>query len=167
MIPVRPIPVIAALAAAFFVGAADAQQTGQLTLPGVTVTAPPFVPLYLRPGNGLKAFQRNPYFGNNRVEEDKFTPVACDDDIARVAPVSTGSCREGYHLVPAYLHGTDRHWRNTCQIDHDVTIYDAGGLSVEADVLSLTPIRLRPAGRLGAIAMLPVIAAMTRKTFRT
>jgi hypothetical protein len=140
----RCLATITAVAAAFFVCTAHAQQTGQLTLPGVTVTAPPFVPLYLRrtPGDPLnsKAFQRNPYFGNNRVEEEKFTPVACSDNIARVAPFSTGSCLEGYHLIPAYLHGTSH--KGDCKVDHDVAIYALGDLSVEADVFVFDPYKL-------------------------
>jgi hypothetical protein len=138
----RALPTIAAMMAAFVVGTAHAQNTGQMTLPGVTVTAPEFVPLYLRPTPGdpfnTKAYQRNPYFGNNRVEEDKFTPVACSNDIARVAPVSTGSCLEGYHMVPGYIHGSKK-GTNRCNVDHDVTIYDVGDLSVEADVFVFDP----------------------------
>jgi hypothetical protein len=114
----RALPTIAATVAVFFVGFAYAQNT-QVTLPQVTVTAPSFVPLYLRPTPGdvfnTKAYQRNPYFGNNRVEEEKFAPVPCSDNIARAAPVSTGSCLEGYHLVPTYiLRRADwRPWRAT------------------------------------------------------
>jgi hypothetical protein len=146
--PMRPMPVIAVLAAAFFVGAAQAQQTGQMTLPQVTVTAPPaFVAPYLRPTPGdtlnSQAYQRNPYAGDNRVEEDRFTPVACSDDIARVAPASTGSCLEGYHLIPGRNYGTERPSRS-CRVDHDVTIYDTGDLSVEADVFVFDPYLLTP-----------------------
>jgi hypothetical protein len=141
----RALTAIAALVAIFFVSVAQAQPTEQMTLPGVTVTAPPFVPLYMRhtPGDLLnsKAYQRNPYFGNNRVEEEKFTPVACSDSIARVAPASTGSCLEGYHLIPGPIYGIERP-SSSCRVDHDVTIYDLGDLSVEADVFVFDPYML-------------------------
>ena len=62
---------------AIMVSAAGAcgQQTEQLSLPNVTVTAPaaPVPAPYLRdPG---KAYQRNPYSGRYRVEEDRFREV--------------------------------------------------------------------------------------------
>jgi hypothetical protein len=149
----KVLPTITAMMALSFVGLAHAQNTAQTTLPEVTVTAPEFVPLYLRPTPGdpfnTKAYQRNPYFGNNRVEEDKFAPVPCSDNIARAAPVSTGSCLEGYHLVPASIyyggrtggHGGQPGVKGTarCNVDHDVTIYDVGDLSVEADVFVFDP----------------------------
>jgi hypothetical protein len=84
------------------------------------------------------------------VEDDKFAPVPCSDNIARVAPVSTGSCLEGYHLAPAsgsrFKRGGSR-----CNVDHDVTIYDVGDLSVEADVFVFDPYFLAggPRGRPG------------------
>jgi hypothetical protein len=92
---------IAVAAAAPFASATLAQQTNQMTLPPVTVTAP-FVPLYLRPGNGVKAFQRNPYYGNNRVEETRFAPVPCSG--FRIDPASAGAsertCLQGDRLIP-------------------------------------------------------------------
>jgi hypothetical protein len=132
-----------------FTPAVLAQETNQMTLPQVTVTAP-FVPLYLRPGNSLKAFQRNPYYGNNRVEEDRFAPVPCGG--FRIDPASAGTsdrtCLQGFRLVPAYMHvskGGDRSSKH-CDIDHDVTIYTVGDLSVEADVLVFDPYKLRADG---------------------
>jgi hypothetical protein len=136
-----PLLVVAiALAAAAWVSAAFAQQTNQTTLPQVTVTAPA-VPLYLRPGDGLKAFRRNPYFGNNRVEESRFAPVPCSG--FRIDPASAEandrSCLQGYRLVSGYVHmSKGKH----CDIDHDVTIYDVGDLSVEADVIIFDPYKL-------------------------
>jgi hypothetical protein len=136
---------IAFAAAAPFISAALAEQTDQMTLPQVTVTAP-FVPLYLRPGDGLKAFRRNPYFGNNRVEENRFAPVPCSG--FRIDPASAGAadrtCLQGYRLVPALVYGPkggDRDHKH-CDIDHDVTIYDVGNLSVEADVFVFDPYKL-------------------------
>jgi hypothetical protein len=135
-------------AAASCVGAALAQQTNQMTLPQVTVTAPPFVPLYLRPGTGLKAFERNPYFGNNRVEENRFAPVPCSG--FHIDSASAGAfdrtCLEGNRLVPAYIHvatkGGERGGGKHCEINHDVTIYNVGDLSVEADALVFDPYKL-------------------------
>jgi hypothetical protein len=128
---------------------APAQQANQMTLPQVTVTAPPFVPLYLRPGTGLKAFERNPYFGNNRVEENRFARVPCGGfriDPAISAGASDETCLEGNRLVPAYIHvatkGGERGGGKHCEIDHDVTLYNVGDLSVEADVLVFDPYKL-------------------------
>jgi hypothetical protein len=148
--PLRAAAAIAIAAVASFTSSSPAQETNQMTLPQVTVTAPPFVPLYLRPGTGLKAFERNPYFGNNRVEEDRFAPVPCSG--FRIDPASAGAsdrtCLQGYRLVPAYLHvskGGDRSSKH-CDIDHDVTIYNVGDLSVEADVFVFDPYKLRAEG---------------------
>jgi hypothetical protein len=146
-LPSIVLVLLTAVAAALpFASAALAQQADQMTLPQVTVTAPSFVPLYLRPGTGLKAIERNPYFGNNRVEESRFTQVPCGG--FRIDPAATGtsdsSCLQGYRLVPAYVHvskGGDRDSKH-CTIDHDVTIYSAGDLSVEADILLFDPYKL-------------------------
>ena len=142
---------IAVVAAAPFTSAALAQQANQTTLPEVTVTAPPFVPLYLRPGDGLKAFQRNPYFGNNRVEESRFAPVPCSG--FRIDPASAGAadrtCLQGNRLLPASVHVSNGRGDTSithCEIDHDVTIYNVGDLSVEADVLVFDPYKLTGTG---------------------
>jgi hypothetical protein len=139
-----------ALAAVSFTAAALAQQANQMTLPQVTVTAPPPIPLYLRPRNGLKAFERNPYFGNNRVEENSFAPVPCSG--FRIDPASAvaanRTCLQGYRMVPGYLYvskGGDRSSRH-CNIDHDVTIFSIGVLTVEADVLLFDPYKLDGTG---------------------
>src|SRR6201986_3601210 len=74
-----------------------AQET-KLPVPNVTVTAPatPVEPPYLRsPG---KSFERNPYAGRYRVEEDKFTEVPCTE--TRIASSAGGKCLQGYRLVP-------------------------------------------------------------------
>src|ERR1700741_964708 len=74
-------------------GGACAQQTEQLSLPNVTVTAPaaPAPAPYLRdPG---KAYQRNPYTGRYRVEEDRFREVPCT--ATRIAPAMGGKCLQG------------------------------------------------------------------------
>jgi hypothetical protein len=153
VLAVRRLGVAAAAIAAVLVGCGLAvAQVRELTLPGVTVTAPPFAPLYLRraPDDMLnsKAYQRNPYFGNNRVEEDHFTPVPCTG--FRIDPAAAGTsdrtCLQGYRMVPGYLHATDRNWKNNCQMDHDVSIYNVGDLSVEADVFVFDPYKLTALG---------------------
>jgi hypothetical protein len=75
-----------------------AQQTEQLSLPNVTVTAPavPAPAPYLR--DPAKAYQRNPYSGRYRVEEDKFREVPCT--ATRIAPATGGKCLQGYRLLP-------------------------------------------------------------------
>jgi hypothetical protein len=137
---------IAFAAAAPSTSAALAEQTDQMTLPQVTVTAP-FVPLYLRPGDGLKAFQRNPYFGDNRVEETRFAPVPCNG--FRIDPASAGAsdrnCLQGYRLIPAYVHECKKGGDGACghcEMDHDVTIFNIGDLSIEADVIVFDPYKL-------------------------
>jgi hypothetical protein len=146
--PWRSIVLIASIAAAgvaLFTVAARADPATETTLPPVTVTAP-FVPLYLRSGNGLKAFQRNPYFGNNRVEENRFTPVPCSG--SRIDPAASGAsdrtCLEGDRLVPGYVAGSKGGDRDSkhCKIDHDVTIYNVGDLSIEADVFVFDPYKI-------------------------
>src|SRR5215472_9522232 len=81
---------VAAMAIISAAAGACAQETRQLSLPSVSVTAPapPVEPPYLRdPG---KAYQRNPYNGRYRVEEDKFSEVPCT--VTRIASASGGKC---------------------------------------------------------------------------
>jgi hypothetical protein len=148
--PICLVVLIAVAVTAPFTSAAFAQQPDQMTLPQVTVTAP-FVPLDLRPGNGVKAYERNPYFGNNRVEENNFAPVPCSG--FRIDPASAGAsdrtCLQGYRLVPASVHVSNGRGDTSvthCDIDHDVTIYNVGDLSVEADVLVFDPYKLDATG---------------------
>jgi hypothetical protein len=148
----RRLLVAAAALAAMFAGCGSPfAQVKQLTVPGVTVTAPPFVPLYLRPPNGVfdyRAYERDPYFGDNRVEEYRFAPVPCSG--FRIDPAAAGTsdrtCLQGQRLVLGYLHGTDLDWRNNCLIDHDVSIYKVGDLSVEADVFVFDPYKVTMGG---------------------
>jgi hypothetical protein len=77
---------------------ASAQQTEQLSLPNVNVTAPalPVEPPYLR--DPAKAYRRNPYSGRYRVEEEKFREVPCA--ATRIAFPTGGKCLQGYKLLP-------------------------------------------------------------------
>ena len=89
---------IAALATMSSASGTYAQETKQLPVPNVTVTAPtaPIEPPYMR--NPWKSFERNPYAGRYRVEEDKFTEVPCNE--TRIASSAGGKCLQGYRLVP-------------------------------------------------------------------
>jgi hypothetical protein len=145
---------VVALAAALSSYGLPAQEVRHLRVPKVRVTAPSLVPPYLRPTPvdwlGARAYERNPYFGSNRVEENNFPPVPCDG--FRIDPAAAGTsgrtCLQGYRLVPGYLSGTDRDSGNNCEIDHDVAIYNVGDLSVEADVFVFDPYKLTATGPL-------------------
>jgi len=124
---------------------ARAQQTEQLSLPPVTVIAPaPAVePPYLRdPGT---AYQRNPYNGRYRVEEDKFREVPCA--ATRIASASGGKCLQGYRLIPALTQQiTNPKGGDNCDLALDVVIYTAGNMSIEADTLIFDPYKLTAIG---------------------
>ena len=137
--------VITGMAIAASAAGACAQQTEQLSVPNVTVTAPatPVAPPYLRdPG---KAYQRNPYNGRYRVEEDKFPEVPCT--ATRIASVTGGRCLQGYRLIPALTQQiTNPKGGDNCDLALDVVIYSAGSLSIEADTLIFDPYKLTAIG---------------------
>jgi hypothetical protein len=123
---------------------ACAQQTEQLSLPNVTVTAPaPVAPPYLRdPG---KAYERNPYSGRYRVEEDKFREVPCT--ATRIASAAGGKCLQGYRLLPGATDQiTNPKGSSNCDLSLDVVAYSAGNLSIEADTLIFDPYWLTAIG---------------------
>ncbi len=115
---------------------AHAQQSVQLSVPNVTVTAPavPVQPPYLR--NPWKSYERNPYAGRYRVEEDKFPEVPCN--VTRIASSAGGKCLQGYRLVPGnamvYSAGGLR-----CDMALDVVMYNVGSLAIEASTLIFDP----------------------------
>jgi len=137
--------VAGALAALAIVAAAStpyAQET-KLTVPNVTVTAPPVPvqPPYLRdPG---KSYERNPYAGRYRVEEDKFKEVPCN--VTRIASSAGGKCLQGYRLVPGdallYARGGLK-----CDMALDVVMSRVGNLSIEASTLIFDPYKVAPTG---------------------
>jgi len=137
--------VITGMAIAASAACACAQQTEQLSVPNVTVTAPatPVAPPYLRdPG---KAYQRNPYNGRYRVEEDKFPEVPCT--ATRIASATGGRCLQGYRLIPALTQQiTNPKGGDNCDLALDVVIYSAGNLSIEADTLIFDPYKLTAIG---------------------
>lgn len=122
-----------------------AQQTEQLSLPNVTVTAPviPVVPPYQRdPG---RSYQRNPYSGRYRVEEDRFREVPCT--ATRIASTAAGKCLQGYRLLPGATDQiTSPKGGSNCDLALDVVIYSAGNLSIEADTLIFDPYKLTAIG---------------------
>ena len=141
----RLVRIIAGLAVIALAPVAVAQQAEQLSLPNVTVTAPatPPVPPYLRdPGT---AYQRNPYNGRYRVEEDRFREVACT--ATRIASTNGGKCLQGYRLIPALTQQiTNPKGGDNCDLALDVVMYTAGNLSIEADTLIFDPYKLTAIG---------------------
>jgi hypothetical protein len=130
------------LAITAFAGAASAQDT-KLTVPNVTVTAPPVPvqPPYLR--DPWKSYERNPYAGRYRVEEDKFTEVPCN--VTRIASSAGGKCLQGYRLVP----GTELFVQRgglKCDMALDVVMSRVGNLSIEASTLIFDPYKLSATG---------------------
>jgi hypothetical protein len=119
-----------------------AQET-KLPVPNVTVTVPVAAvePPYLR--NPWKSYQRNPYAGRYRVEEDKFPEVPCN--VTRIASSAGGKCLQGYRLVPGQvlLHQSGG---LRCDMALDVVMYNVGNLSVEASTLIFDPYKLAATG---------------------
>jgi hypothetical protein len=135
---------VAAMSIISSAAAAFAQETRQLSLPNVNVTAPapPLEPPYLRdPG----AYQRNPYNGRYRVEEDKFREVPCS--ATRIASAAGGKCLQGYRLIPAQTQQVvNPKGGDNCDLALDVVVYSAGNLSIEADTLIFDPYKLTAIG---------------------
>ena len=125
-------------------GRSDAQEPNQIPLPEVTVTAPaptPRPPYQRDPG---KSYERNPYFGRNRVEEDKFKEVPCA--ATRIASATGGKCLQGYRLEPADVVLNRTTMGTTCELALDVVIFTVGSLSIEADTLIFDPYKLTAIG---------------------
>jgi hypothetical protein len=133
---------IAALAIVSSASAIYAQET-KLPVPNVTVTAPaaPVEPPYMR--DPWQSYQRNPYAGRYRVEEDKFTEVPCN--VTRIASSAGGKCLQGYRLVPGQglLH---QNGGLRCDMALDVVMYNVGNLSIEASTLIFDPYKLAATG---------------------
>jgi hypothetical protein len=140
----RILVFIAATAATASVIRAYAQDP-TLSVPNVTVTAPapPVAPPYLRdPG---KAYQRNPYSGRYRVEEDKFPEVPCT--ATRIASAAGGKCLQGYRLIPGPTDQiTNPKGGSNCDLALDVVLYRVRNLSIEADTVIFDPYKLTAIG---------------------
>ncbi len=136
---------VAAMAIISSASGADAEEARQLTVPNVTVTAPaaPVAPPYLRdPG---KAYQRNPYTGRYRVEEDHFREVPCT--ATRIASAAGGKCLLGYRLLPGATDQiTNPKGGSNCDLSLDVVTYSTGNLSIEADTLVFDPYKVTAIG---------------------
>jgi hypothetical protein len=108
-------------------GGTAAQQN--LTLPDVAVTAPPVTPPPAKP---------NPYFGNARVEEDKWPEIPCA--ASRIALATGDTCKKG-PSQQTFEKGDAQGARqqSNCNIAHDLVINNFGNLTIEADVLVFDP----------------------------
>jgi hypothetical protein len=118
--------VLAAIACSAPAGAADEQKLAPL--PEVTVTAPrPVTP-------PEKKFV--PYFGNPRVEEDKWPDIPCSD--SRVGVAAAGTCKTGtpQESAPGLLPNGPN---SNCRIAHDLVMTNLGNLAIEADVMVFDP----------------------------
>jgi hypothetical protein len=134
-----------AFIAAAMMASADAAyaQDAKLSLPNVTVTAPPVPvePPYMRdPG---KAYARDPYLGRFRVEENKFAEVPCT--ATRIGLGPRAKCLRGYRLMPPEVI-EDRQGSSSCEMALDVVIDSAGKLSIEADILAIDPYKITANG---------------------
>ena len=89
---------------------------------------------YLR--NPWKSYERNPYDGRYRVEEDKFVKVPCSE--TRIAFGSRGDCLKGYRLASG------------CDMVLDVVSYANENLAIEADTLAFDPYKLSGAGHISS-----------------
>jgi hypothetical protein len=121
----------------------DSALPASTVLPDVTVTAPavPVEPPYMR--NPWKSYERNPYAGRNRVEEDKFPVVPCN--VTRIASSAGGKCLQGPRLVPGDALVYSAGGLN-CDMALDVVMYSTGNLAIEASALIFDPYRLVATG---------------------
>jgi hypothetical protein len=115
-------------AGAFWALSVGAEEQKLAPLPDVTVTAPP------PPTPSWKKF--TPYFGNPRVEEDKWPDIPCRD--SRVGVAAAGTCKTGTPQETAA--GLLPNGPNSnCRIAHDLVMTNLGNLIVEADVMVFDP----------------------------
>jgi hypothetical protein len=104
---------------------------GPLSLPEVSVTAPPITPAWKK---------WNPYGGSVRVEEDKWPDVPCS--ASRIAAGAATGCKTGPQVSYAGvgLPGNDRAPDlSNCKMAHDLVMTNLGVLAVEADVIVVDP----------------------------
>ena len=118
--------VVVATAIMVSANGAFAQDTRQMSLPRVTVTAPPITPSW-------KKF--TPYFGNSRVEEDKWPDIPCHN--SRISVAGMGTCKGGspQETAPGLLSSPN----SNCRIAHDLVMTNLGNLTIEADVMVFDP----------------------------
>src|SRR5579862_8906094 len=103
----------------------------QMVLPEVTVTAPPVV----------QAWRKfTPYFGNPRVEEDKWPDIPCGE--SRVAAGAATGCKTGPAMATAGIGAVNGNLSadlSNCRIAHDLVFTTLVNLAVEADVTVIDP----------------------------
>jgi hypothetical protein len=119
--------VVIAMAVMMSANSAFAQDTRQMALPQVTVTAPPVTPSW-------KKF--TPYFGNPRVEENLWPDIPCRD--SRIGVAVAGTCKTGtpQEVAPGWMPGGPN---SNCRIAHDLVLSNLGNLMIEADVMVFDP----------------------------
>jgi hypothetical protein len=88
-------------------------------------------------------YERNPYAGRYRVEEDKFPEVPCN--VTRIASSAGGKCLQGYRLRPGLSLFAQRGGLK-CDMALDVVMYRAGNLSIEASTVIFDPYKLAATG---------------------
>jgi hypothetical protein len=133
-VAMRTIDGIAASLALGVIAHAGAAAQQNLLLPDVTVTAPRPTP----PPITSPSAKPNPYFGNARVEEDKWREIPCAAsriDVGAAATCRTGPAQETFQLGSDLL----ARQQSKCNIAHDLAISNIGALAVEADVLVFDP----------------------------
>jgi hypothetical protein len=132
------IPSALILAAAGALGTTDAAAQQTLTLPEVTVTAPTDQPAPAPTAPRSQSAPGNPYFGNYRVEEDKWPTIPCTS--SRIGIGAAGSCKQGPRME-TFEHGDANGGRqqSNCNIAHDLVMGTAGNLQIEAEVLVFDP----------------------------
>lgn len=118
--------ILAAIACSAGGSFAEEQKLGPL--PDVTVTAPPITP-------PLKKFV--PFFGNPRVEEDKWPDIPWRD--SRIGVASAGSCKTGAPQESAPGFHPNVVQQSNCRIAHDLVMTNLGNLTIEADVMVFDP----------------------------
>ena len=121
------IPLLAPLPSIDGAVAADTS----LSLPEVSVTAPPITPAWKK---------WNPYGGSVRVEEDKWPDIPCS--ASRIAAGAASGCKTGPHVSYAGvgLPGNDRAPDlSNCKMAHDLVMTTLGVLAIEADVIVVDP----------------------------
>jgi len=134
--PVRRALTLGLVLAALGGAAATAQQQ-PTALPDVNVTAP-------RDRNETRPTSQGapgmPYFGNTRVEEEKWPVIPCGSSRVGANADANASCRRGPTVIN-FEHGDAQGTRpiSNCQIAHDLVISKIGGLDYEADSLVFDP----------------------------
>jgi hypothetical protein len=127
----KTVGVIGLAAIACSGSAAIAADQSNLSVPEVTVTAPPITPPWKK---------YSPYLGDTRVEENKWPNIPCTG--SRIVFAGAASCKRGPSFGPAALgtpQGASSVQISNCKIAHDLVMTDVGVLKVEADAMTFDP----------------------------